>query len=238
MSRRNLHSVIRWVVTILVGFGTAYVAAIFVHERAEQVLRALTPFAVAILAAWLAACFNRRNSYLQAIRDLWQHLIPAAQSAIQYTHQVDPTQEDYSSTLATLSGAIDMTRGVFSNIPSGHSSGLYPYENLKDIHAIVSWLNYGRHFRRDQASTARRCITQLWQETHNAMLGEFDRDVPMTPVSKYFCKRSQESLADLLREGRLEDSDLEARRASRPRCERGCTRCGSTGTSLVTTTDN
>jgi hypothetical protein len=41
---------------------------------------------VALLAALLGFSFQRRNSYLQALRDLWKILIPAVQGAIRYTY--------------------------------------------------------------------------------------------------------------------------------------------------------
>ena len=189
------------------------------HAVLVEILQVMVPIALAIPAAILAHGLNRRNSYLQALRDLWIRLVPAAQTAIQYTHLPQPSQADFARTEEALSTAIDMLRGVFANIPSaGNHAGLYPYENIKDIEKIVSWLGYGNNFRSADSPLARTCITRLWQEMHAAMLGEFDRDVPASPVSKYMNTGSNESLSDLLIGGSLTEGDLcRKRRASAPR---------------------
>jgi hypothetical protein len=51
----------------------------------------LLPLLIAIPAAWLGYCFQRRTSYLAALRTLWENLIPAVQQAIHYTHLAQPT---------------------------------------------------------------------------------------------------------------------------------------------------
>jgi hypothetical protein len=186
MSTRRL---LLWVVAAiswLVLYGTAYTLLDTLSYKSDaERLKTLIPFAVAVPAATLAAAFARRNSHLQGLRELWRYLIPAAQSAIQYTHFAAPDQTAFAKTQEALSTAIDLLRGVFSNVPrEGAPSGLFPYENLKDIQSIVSWLGYGEAFRKDSATVARTCITRLWQEMHTAMLSEFDRDVPLRPVSK------------------------------------------------------
>lgn len=148
---------------------------------------------------------------------MWQQLVPAIQSAIQYTHLPAPNQTDYGFVMEKLSYAIDLMRGVFFNVSKGGNRGLFPYENLKDIHCIISWLGYGEKFRKNNAGDARQCITALWQEMHHAMLNEFDRDVPVIPISKYFHKNKC-SVADLLIKGILTNKDLKkGKPASHPR---------------------
>jgi hypothetical protein len=90
---------------------------------------------VAVLAAYLGFCFQRRNSYLQALRDLWKILIPAVQRAVQYTHLEQPDPNEFSELMSELSTVIDSLRGIFKNIP-GPGVGLYPYEPIKDILTI------------------------------------------------------------------------------------------------------
>lgn len=179
-------------------------------------IKDMVSFIVALPAAFLAYAFNRRNSYLQALRELWKQLVPSVQKAIQYTHLSEPKQGDFALVMENLSSVIDLTRGVFSNVKLYDSRGLFPHENLKDIQLIIAWLSFGKNFREPESAKARLCITALWQEMHHAMLNEFDRDVPVTPVSKYF--HSGRSVADLLIEGDLRDEDLKkGNPASHPR---------------------
>ena len=200
MSAKRLRNWIIASVAWLFFFAALYVyAKYYCKDTFADILEHLILLVVAIPAAILAGAFNRRNSYLQALRDLWQRLIPAVQSAIQYTHLKSPRQSDYAKTQEALSTAIDELRGVFKNVPTKRDrKGLYPYENLKDILDAISWLGYGKHFQENHATRVRQCITRSWHEMHSAMLGEFDRDVPIRPVSKYLT--GQRTEIDLLLE--------------------------------------
>ena len=219
MSRRRLRNWTCWSIVWFVLYSSAYIAARLCTCVAAEILATLVPLAVAIPAAVLVGAFNRRNSYLSAMRDLWHNLVPAAQGAIQYTHLACPSQADFADTQRALSTAIDRIRAVFDNVPNGSPSGLYPYENIKDIAMVISWLGFGSDFRKADAIMARKCITRLWQQMHGVMLDEFDRDVPMTPVGKYLDGGGDpRSLADLLIEGCLSDEDMDRkRRPSAPR---------------------
>ena len=212
MSKKQLRYRIYFWISFLFFYSSLYIYSEFCLRPLATVLEALIPIALAVPVAFLTAAFNKRNSYMRALRDLWQRLVPAAQTAIQYTHLTSPDQRDFARTQESLSTAIDMLRGVFSNVPTGSPPGLYPYENLKDIQRIVSLLKYGPNFRRAEVDKARLCITRLWQEMHVAMLGEFDRAVPLEPVSKYL--GSGQSVADLLEDKQLKDEHLSRNRSA------------------------
>lgn len=219
MSGRRLSVWVGATVVWLFCYVLAYVWVVWNGDAKEWAtgLRSFVPVAVAIPAAVLAGAFSRRNSYLQALRDLWCRLIPAVQGAIQYTHLREPKQCHFATVQKELSSAIDELRGVFKNTRAWRSGkGLYPYENLKDIKLVVDWIGYGAKFRHGDVEPARRCIVELWKEMHEAMLAEFDRSVPKEPVSKYLGGGA--SIADLLRQGRLRDSDFRSGVSpSRPR---------------------
>ena len=221
MSARKLRTFVLGCSLWFIIYAVAYILFNQSKPSHNHILKDLIPIALALPVAVLAWAFRRRNSYLQALRDLWQHLIPAVQSAIQYTHLQSPEQRDFAETQKAIATAIDMLRGVFRNIPTKDPVGLYPFENLKDISKIVDWLKYDSKFRSSEAERARECIIRLWQEMHSAMLREFDRSVPSRPVSKYL--GDGRSVADLLIDGCLADNDLD-RPASQPRCSRPPTR--------------
>jgi hypothetical protein len=160
---------------------------------------------VVTAAAYLGFAFQRRHSYLQALRDLWRSLIPAVQRAIQYTYRDKPDPDEYSQVMRELSTMIDSLRGVFKNIPrAGDRVGLYPFEPLKDIWRTVSWVHQGR--TPDERYRARRCIRQEWYRMHSAMLKEFDREIPIKPISKF--SDGEPSIIDKLIEGTLVDGDF------------------------------
>ena len=158
---------------------------------------------LAVLAAYLGFCFQRRNSYLQALRDLWKILIPAVQRAVQYTHLEQPDPNEFSELMRELSTVIDSLRGVFKNVP-GPGVGLYPYEPIKDILTTVGWVHEGKSPH--ERYLARQCIINEWYGMHSALLKEFDRSVPVEPVSKYIDGKT--SLSDKLKNGTLSESDF------------------------------
>ena len=183
-------------------------------------LATLIPIIVAIPAAVLTGAFTLRNSHLHAVRDLYQRLVAMAQLVIQYTHIPSPDLADYSRVQSSLSTSIDEVRLFFANIPFPSGGiGLYPFENLKDMSKVIDWIGYGESLRPvDDVSLARKCIVKLWQELHHSMVNELghSRDIPIKPVSKYLY--NGQSIADLLFDGRLTESDLERTTlASRPR---------------------
>jgi hypothetical protein len=170
----------------------------------------LMPLVIAIPAAYLGYCFQRRHNYLQALRDLWKTLIPAVQRAIQYTHLDQPNTTEFSGVMRDLSTSIDSLRGVFKNIPTPgrRKRGLYPYEPIKDISKAIDWLQKTKWTENDR-SRARRCIAHVWYKMHSAMLKEFDRDVPVLTVSQYV-KGQPPSLVDKLLKGTLTDEELKS----------------------------
>jgi|SRR5271157_143353 len=173
-----------------------------------SVYKDLLPLMVAIPAAWLAYCFHRRMSYLQALRSLWNDLVKAGKQAVEYTRWDTPrSEEDFRGTILELTKAIDSLRGVFRNVPrAGAPQGLYPYENLKDILKVIGWLGYGDRYTKDRANLAHDCIFRLWAEMHYALLQEFDTEVPVLPVGKYL--NPGIDLADKLIREQLTEEDF------------------------------
>jgi hypothetical protein len=215
MTRKRLYSVTALVVSIyLLALAAGIVIRIIFPDdqqgHTSQVYgtyKDLIPFIIAIPAAWLGFCFQRRTSYLSALRAFWDDLIPTVQQAIQYTYLQKPTEEVFAATMRDLSTVIDSLRGVFRNIPTEDPVGLYPYENLKDIRMVISWLGYSNDHSDHDRYWARRCIVTLWASMHQAMLLEFDREIPVYPLSKYLDRRL--SVADKLKEGKLTEKDFE-----------------------------
>jgi len=146
----------------------------------------LIPFIIAIPAAWLGYCFQRRQNYLKDVRDLWVKMVAAVQDAIQYTYSTTPMQSDYGKTLRSLSVVTEELRGVFANV--GEESGrvgLFPFESLKAIHATVSALEFGEKFTVQDAALARKDITERWKKLRMHYLTELERKEPGHVDSPY-----------------------------------------------------
>ncbi len=138
----------------------------------------LIPLIFAIPAVYLGFCFQRRQSFLQSLKQVWTNLITAVQNAIQYTHQGTTTPEEYGGTLEKLSSTIDELRGVYKNkYELKDEIGLYTFESLKNIHDEVSDLGHGvlSKTRRD---TSRKEIVANWKSLRRSFLRELDRSEP------------------------------------------------------------
>lgn len=182
-------------------------------SAAYQTFKDLVPFLIAFPAAWLSYCFQRRASYLKALRELWAILIPAVQQAIQYTHLDNPKIEDFSKAQQDLSTVIDSLRGVFKNIKSNDTVGFYPYENLKVIYKTMDWLKHATNQTADDRYWARRVMLTTWASMHQMLLLEFDREIPVYPLSK--TSNDEQTLLDQLKsldrkpDGQLNNLELE-----------------------------
>src|SRR5690242_7825336 len=124
MTWRSLRRQVSWVVVSLLFYGVVGVVLSDKWPWAYTVFKDLMPVALAVPLALLSSSFQRRTSYLQALRDFWQRLIPAVQSAIQYTHVPSPDRADFARTLEALATVMDLARGVFANVPvTGNRNG-------------------------------------------------------------------------------------------------------------------
>src|SRR5262245_38460041 len=106
MTRRSLN---RWIWLTIGVYLTVIAIGVMLRtllpEKGDVVyatFKDLVPLAVAIPAAWLAYCFQRRSSYMQQLRILWSKLTLAIHDAIQYTHLTHPTQDQYAAVMKSL----------------------------------------------------------------------------------------------------------------------------------------
>lgn len=150
-----------------------------------ETFKDITPFILAIPAAYLGYCFQQRSSYLQSLRSLWSQLVQAVNNAIQYTYIDKPTRGQYGEVLTLLSIVIDELRGVYKNIGErSDNTGLYPYEPIKDIHKVISELGFTR-LNENKRALARKRVIGHWKSIRSNFLDEFDRAEPTKVVSPY-----------------------------------------------------
>lgn len=169
------------VVLILVGI-TLSVFDSTDNRKVFGTFKDLIPLAIAVPAAWLGFCFQRRAAYLKQLRSYWSKLVDGVQSAAQYTHLEYPEQKDYSAVLQKMSVAIDETRALFCNLDETDTSpGLFPFEPIKTIYELIAGLNFGDDFDTQNTAKVREQIFVLWKAVRSELLKEFDREVPTWP---------------------------------------------------------
>jgi hypothetical protein len=141
---------------------------------------------IAIPAAWLAYCVQRRQAYLKDVRDLWSKMVVSFQDAVQYTYLMHPKQDDYGKVLKGLSYVMDELRGVFANVGEDDENiGLFPFESMKNIQKEISALGFGDNFKKGNCKTARDTILEYWKKLRNSFLYELERGVPVKVDSPF-----------------------------------------------------
>jgi len=164
------------------------VCVIFPDEKSIEykTLRDLIPLIIAIPAAWLAYSFQRRQSYLKNVRDLYSHMVRATQDAIQYTHLEKPSQEQFGNVQKSLSSTIEEIRAVFLNLGQTEERvGLYPFEGIKTIVGTLNGLGFGDDLTAENRKAARDSIIEEWKELRKHFLSECARGIPINPHSPY-----------------------------------------------------
>ena len=193
------------------------------YEQYADASRAAVPMYIALAAAWLTFCLQRRIAYTNALRTLWEKVVDTIQGVFQYTFLKEPQEKDLAPVLRSLSCRIDEVRGVFRNVGESYEEpsietkefvdgvkaavsdkavtidvlkklktpsrsahiGVYPFETLKQIRAVVEKLGCGPSVTEDKSKDARRIITALWQILRAELLKELDRDYPEFPDTPY-----------------------------------------------------
>src|SRR5215472_2454240 len=90
----------------------------------------MIPVWIAIAAAALTGCVQRRIGFLAEVRKLYGQCVSAVESALQYTYLVQPEQPQFAAVYKELASTIELFRGSFRNAGDGrgHRRGLYPFE--------------------------------------------------------------------------------------------------------------
>jgi hypothetical protein len=187
MNARTFRMNVAFVITAYILALSVLATLFFLGHRAYGPFKDAVPLIIAIPAAWLGFCLQRRQAYLKEVRELWTKLVVSVQDAIQYTHLSNPLQSEYAKVLRSLSTAIEELRSVFSNVGEAQGKvGLYPFECIKTIHMVVSRLGFGEEMTGESAKAARALIVADWKKLRYYYLGELERGIPANPDSPYF----------------------------------------------------
>lgn len=197
MTKQNLSAAIRkvvlgcgiWVVLMLVArlapcppWMKQYLP--FSRDALYTVLKDVIPLVLAWPVAFLSHAFQRRVSYLQALRTLYGDIILAIAQARQYTYAEDREESEWEDSLVALSKAIDGVRSVYYNLEeSEQNTGLYPFEPLKEIYQAI--LQCPPNCDEAHRTSIRRLIDSKWKDVRHRFLDEFDRSMPTKPVTPY-----------------------------------------------------
>jgi hypothetical protein len=171
-------------VIVVVLILAALLAAAVVNLDFHAFLKDFATVVVAIAAAYLTYCFQRRQAFLVSLRELWNKTIEAKADLIEYTHDANPDQVKFGKAHRSLSMAIDMMRAVCRNVHEHSSSvGLYPFEPMHDMRRALDKLGFTNVTPQKQ-KLAREEILQSWNAFRWSFLREFSAPKPRHHVTQ------------------------------------------------------
>ena len=168
-------------------------AGFWMHQQysdAYAAFKDMIAIFVAIAAAVLTGCVQRRIGFLTEVRKLYGQCVNAVESALQYTYLDKAEQPQFAAVYKELASTIELFRGSFRNAGDGRGHrGLFPFEALKSILEWHSYLGFGKSFKKSEADAARKAILILWQQyLRPPVLAELDRWTPRSFMSHYWSR--------------------------------------------------
>jgi hypothetical protein len=149
---------------------------------------------VTVVAAYLASVFQKRHSFVEALREEWQDIIKAKSALFAYTQLDVPTQKDYVTAFCAISESIDNMRSVYKNVgETGSLVGLYPYEPLHDMRRALQDLEPRKNpnITEREQTEARQKILGAWYALREQFLEELDLEAPDKPLLVPMSRRTK-----------------------------------------------
>jgi hypothetical protein len=198
MTRKKQNRLLAMVVTVLLGL---IALALFAKLRDDNSSLAKlydfikdTSLLIATVAvAYLANIYQKRQQFLQSLREQWREIVQAKAALICYCDKEAPTVEDYLKASQQLSECIDNMRIVYSNVGETEELiGLFPYAPLHHMrHALETLHPRLCQPGAQQFAAARDQIWEAFNAIREHFLDEFDIEEPSRPILVHAMKRAK-----------------------------------------------
>jgi hypothetical protein len=169
--------------------------------------------------AYIANVYQKRQSFIDALKEEWRDIIAAKSALFTYTQQERPSVEQYLATFCKLSETIDNMRSVYQNV--GETSdliGLYPYAPLHDMRRALQTLEPRKNPNPDAEARAlvRDAILQSFYALRETFLEELDLAAPDHPLLISGSRRAKVSGATSNARGAQQDQRERQERTPSP----------------------
>jgi hypothetical protein len=169
--------------------------------------------------AYIANIYQKRQSFIDALKEEWRDIIAAKSALFTYTQQERPSVEQYLATFRKLSETIDNMRSVYQNV--GETSdliGLYPYAPLHDMRRALQTLEPRKNPNPDAEARAlvRDAILQSFYALRETFLEELDLEAPDHPLLISGSRRAKVSGATSDARGAQQDQREQQERSPSP----------------------
>lgn len=147
---------------------------------------------VTVVAAYLASVFQRRQTFIDALREEWRDIIKSKSALFSFTQLETPTLQQYLAAFCTISETIDNMRTVYQNVgETDDSIGLYPFAPLHDMRRALQSLDPRKSGEITDADkrVARDAILQSFYALRDGFLAELDPETPDNPLLIFGARR-------------------------------------------------
>jgi hypothetical protein len=199
MTRSRLHRTLRWSYVALGFVLLTSLAAKLAHylpgvagtpfERFAtdlyDYMKDMALVFITVVATVLAGLYQRRQSFIAALKEEWREIVDAKSRLYAYTRLSHPTEFDYVEAFTAISAAIDNMRTVYGNVGETDGAiGLYPFAPLHDMRRALQSLDPSRHGERtdEQKKLARDAMLQSFYALRETFLEELDLEPPDRPL--------------------------------------------------------
>jgi hypothetical protein len=144
-----------------------------------------------VAVAYLANVYQKRQQFLQSLREQWREIVQAKAALIYFCHTEAPTLDNYLVASQQLSECIDNMRIVYSNVgETDELIGFFPYEPLHDMRRAMEKLDPRKgNPTPEQFQQARHDIWEAFNAIREHFLDEFDIEEPTRPILVYAMQR-------------------------------------------------
>lgn len=159
-----------------------------------------------VAAAYLAGVYQRRQTFLNSLREQWREIVQTKSALLFYLHQEEPTLDDFLVAQAQLSETIDNMRIVYRNVgETNELIGYFPYAPLHHIRETMNGIDPRKGDVPGSAKyNARGEIWDAFNAIREHFLDEFDIEEPTCPVLVHEMKRKKRDGAAPAAMARLE----------------------------------
>ncbi|MGE0765331.1 MAG: hypothetical protein AB7L90_02605 [Hyphomicrobiaceae bacterium] len=147
---------------------------------------------ITVVATVLAGIYQRRQSFLSALKDEWREIVDAKSKLYAYTRLHHPTEFDYVEAFTAISATLDNMRTVYANVGETESLiGIYPFAPLHDMRRALQTLDPSKEttFNDEQRKLARDGILQSFYALRETFLEELELEPPDRPLLMWGSRR-------------------------------------------------
>ncbi len=210
MTRSKLRRTLRWsYVALTVVLAVSLVTKLAPHipgmagspweSVAKDVYEYLKDMAlvfVTVVAAALAGIYQRRQSFIAALKEEWREIVDAKSKLYAYTRRDAPSHEDYIETFLAISATIDNMRTVYANVgETGNMIGIYPFAPLHDMRRALQTLDptKAKDVSADDRRLVRDAVLQSFYALRENFLEELELEPPDRPLLAWGGRRHKKT---------------------------------------------